>query len=433
MRLLLSTAALAFTLTLPACSVNPVTGEKEFTLMSASQEVSLGEQKYGPTQQQQGGRYVVDPDLNVYVNRVGQELAKISQRPDLPYEFVVLNNGTPNAWALPGGKIAVNRGLLMLLDDEAQLAAVLGHEIVHAAARHAARQMTQAAMVNVGLQAAGLAAQKAEYGQWILAGAGMGANAWQAHYGRDQELEADRYGVQYLLNAGYDGEAAVELQEKLVALSEGKQQGWMAALFASHPPSQERVERNRKLVAEQPGGDRNTAAFKRAVAQLMRDKPAYEAHTQAVAAANEGDIPAAMQAIREAIKKQPNEALFHITLAQLQMGQKQDAAALLEFKKAKDLNPEYYMGHLGMGLILKRQAQFPAATAALEVSMKFLPTVLAGYHLGELSLTRGDKDKARSYFEFAAQGEGEIAVAAREQLNRLVEAAPAATSPAPAK
>ena len=85
----------------------------------------------------QGGAYVVDPELNRYVREVGARLARASDRA-LPYEFVVLNNSTPNAWALPGGKIAVNRGLLVELDNEAELAAVLGHEIVHAAARHGA-------------------------------------------------------------------------------------------------------------------------------------------------------------------------------------------------------------------------------------------------------------------------------------------------------
>src|SRR5690606_7503443 len=108
-------------------------------------------------QQMQGGRYVVDPNLSVYVNEVGQKLARASHRPNLPYEFVVLNNDVPNAWAMPGGKIAINRGLLVLLEDESQLAAVLGHEVVHAAARHSAQQQTQSTLLGVGVMAAGLA------------------------------------------------------------------------------------------------------------------------------------------------------------------------------------------------------------------------------------------------------------------------------------
>lgn len=112
----------------------------------------MGAEQYIPTQQTQGGRFYVDPELTLYVQQVGQKLARVSDRPDLPFEFVVLNSSVPNAWALPGGKIAVNRGLLVLLEDEAELAAVLGHEIVHAAARHSAAAMSQQTLLNADWQ-----------------------------------------------------------------------------------------------------------------------------------------------------------------------------------------------------------------------------------------------------------------------------------------
>ena len=104
------------------CAVNPVTGKNQLSFVSAEQEVASGAKNYEPSQQSQGGRYVVDPELTVYVNKVGKKLAAVSDRPQLPYEFVVLNNDVPNAWALPGGKMAINRGLLTKLEDEAQLA-----------------------------------------------------------------------------------------------------------------------------------------------------------------------------------------------------------------------------------------------------------------------------------------------------------------------
>lgn len=404
---------------LAACSVNPVTGKKEFTIMSAEQEVSQGEQLYDSYQQQQGGRYTVDPDLSYYVNQVGKKLAKVSDRADLPYEFVVLNSSVPNAWALPGGKIAINRGLLTLLDDEAQLAAVLGHEIVHAAARHAARQMTQATLLNVGLMAAGVAAQESEYGQWVMAGAGVGAGAWQAHYGRDQELEADKFGVQYMVDAGYDPQGAVELQKKFVELSKGRQSNFMESLFASHPPSEERVKRNQELAAGHKSGARNKAAFDKAMQQVRRDQAAYDAHNQALAAAQKEDFNQALSLTAKAIKLQPRESLFHVTQGQLHMAAKQDTAALQSFQQAAKLNPEYYLGHLGIGLLQKKAGQTAAAAQALNASMKLLQTPIAAYHLGELALSGGDKANARKYFEFAAQGQGEVAEAAKAQLSRL--------------
>ena len=146
-------------LALFGCAVNPVTGKNELSFMSAQQEIAVGEKNYRPSRQSQGGDYYLNPTLQAYVAGVGRKLAAVSGQPDLPYDFVVLNNSVPNAWALPGGKIAINRGLLVYLEDESQLAAVLAHEVVHAAARHGAQQMTRGTLTSVGLAAVAIGAQ----------------------------------------------------------------------------------------------------------------------------------------------------------------------------------------------------------------------------------------------------------------------------------
>jgi len=403
-----------------SCTVNPVTGEKQLTLMSGSQEVALGEKNYLPYQQQQGGRYQVDPELSFYVTGVGKKLAAVSDRPQLPYEFVVLNNSTPNAWALPGGKIAINRGLLVMLDDEAQLAAVLSHEIVHAAARHGALQQTQNTLIQAGVMAVGIAAAKdSENAGWILAGAGLGAGVWQAKYSRNHELESDKYGVEYMVRAGYDPQGAVELQQKFVELSKGQKKDLMSALFASHPPSQARVERNRKLAALHPGGARNKANFERATKQLSKDAKAYKLHDQAMQAASKNNLPQALSLTQQAITIQPQESLFYITKGQLSLAQKKRVQALSAFKAANALNPEYFMGHLGEGLVYRLQHKQPAAISALKKSMGILATPTASYYLGEYAEASGDLSTAKSYFEFAAQGQGKIAEAAKEKLTQL--------------
>lgn len=404
-----------------ACSVNPVTGQRELTFMSASQEVSIGEQHYRPYQQQQGGLYILDPEVGRYVNEVGQKLARVSDRPELPYEFVVINSSVPNAWALPGGKIAINRGLLVLMEDEAELAAVLGHEIVHAAARHTARQHTRSALMGLGVVALGAAAQRSDYGQWIAAGAGLGATMWQAHYSRDQEFEADEFGIRYMVAAGYDPEGAVGLQKKLLSLSEGRQAGMLENLFASHPPSQARVDRNRELAQQKPSGTRNKAAYDRALAQIRRDQPAYDAHQQAIAAAQQEDFSRALTLTEQAIQAQPREALFHATKGQLLMANSDYSQARTAFRRATELHPEYYLGFLGLGLTAKRLNQNQEAERALTASMGLLQTPLASYHLGELALANNQRDQARSYFQFAAQAGGELGQAAQAQLKRMDE------------
>src|SRR5688572_26095985 len=200
--------AVAFAATfLGGCVINPVTGDRELALVSADQEIAIGEQQYEPSQQMQGGEYVLDPKLTEYVASVGQKLAAVSDR-QLPYEFKVLNSSVPNAWALPGGKIAVNRGLLTELKNESELAAVLGHEIVHAAARHGAKAQERGTLMQIGLAATQIGAALGGVDQnvsgLLLQGASLGAQLVQTKYGRNQELESDKYGMKYMKLGGYD-------------------------------------------------------------------------------------------------------------------------------------------------------------------------------------------------------------------------------------
>src|SRR5690606_8113010 len=146
-----------------ACGTNPVTGKREIQFVSEAQEIQIGQQNYAPMRQSAGGDYEVMPELTTYVNEIGQKLVAVSDgilvKPrDLPFEFTVLNNSVPNAWALPGGKIAVNRGLLTELGSEAELAAVIGHEIVHSLARHGAQSQERGMLLQGGLVAAQIGA-----------------------------------------------------------------------------------------------------------------------------------------------------------------------------------------------------------------------------------------------------------------------------------
>ncbi len=197
------------------------------------------------------------PALTAYVESVGNRLAAQAKR-DLPYEFHVLNDSTPNAWALPGGKIVVNRGLLTELNSEAELAAVLGHEIVHADAAHGARQQSKGMLTQVGMVAAmvfGSSMADSEMGQQVaMMVPQLGAQLITTKYGRDAERESDLYGMQYMSAAGYNPQGAVELQETFVKLSASRRSDWLSGLFASHPPSKERVANNKATAKTLPEG-----------------------------------------------------------------------------------------------------------------------------------------------------------------------------------
>ena len=212
-----------------ACAVNPVTGERNFQMYGPEWENQVGAQMYAPMKQSQGGEWTLDPELSAYVKQVGQRLAKQARRKEaLEFEFSILNDSTPNAWALPGGKIVINRGLLTELESEAELAAVLGHEIVHADAAHGARaqskgMLTQAgAMISMVILGSTIESQQArEVAMMVPA---MGAQMLTQKYGRDAERESDEYGMLYMSEAGYNPQGAVELQETFVKLSEGRNQ-----------------------------------------------------------------------------------------------------------------------------------------------------------------------------------------------------------------
>lgn len=417
-RFFISLILTALLSSLLSCSTNPVTGKSQWS-MPVSEQIAMGAQQYQPSQQQQGGRYVVDPEVNLYVSNVGQKVAAHADL-ELPYEFVVLNNDVPNAWALPGGKIAINRGLLVVLEDEAQLAAVLGHEVVHAAAEHSATQQRKSQLLGLGVVLAGVAGTQTEYGEAVALGAVVGAQAWQASYGRSQELQADKYGIEYMVEAGYDPQAAVELQQTFVKLSAsaGKQDP-ISALFASHPPSQERVDKNKSKAAQYPGGTRNKTAFQKAIAGMKADGPAYELNTAALKKASEEKWDEALSLSRSAIKKQPKEAMFYLTEGRILMAQGKHKEADKPLANARKLNPEYFLPSLLYGLNARTLGQNDNAKTSLESSMKLMPTAIGAYNLGEIALTAGDKLTAKNWFNQAAKDEGDIGKKAKQQLESL--------------
>ena len=404
---------------LSGCSVNPVTGKQELVFVSAAEEVQMGEQAYVPTQQSQGGVYDVDPELTAYVKSVGQKLGAVSDR-DLPYEFVVLNNSVPNAWAMPGGKIAINRGLLTELDNEAELAAVLGHEVVHAAARHSAQQMTRAMLSQVLVVATAVAASDSDYGSLAVGSAGLGAQLINATYGRGAELESDLYGMRYMSEAGYEPQGAVTLQETFVRLSQGGQQDWISGLFASHPPSQARVEANRKTAAELPPGGRLGAdAYRRAMQKTMQAMPAYSAYDEGRKALAEGDTGKALTLAERALDQFPEEANFHALRGDVRLVEKKFGSAATNYSRAIDRRSNFFYYHLQRGIAQNEQGNTDAAVLDLERSIELLPTAPAHYRLGNIARDRGEVDKAVQHYKVVAQSGGDYGQAASAELARL--------------
>ena len=404
---------------LAGCSVNPVTGDREIVLMSGSEEVQMGEQNYVPTQQSQGGQYDVDPELTRYVTSVGDKLAAVSDNP-LPYEFVVLNNSVPNAWALPGGKIAVNRGLLTELGSEAELAAVLGHEIVHAAARHTAQQMTRGMWMQGLVVATAVVTSDSDYGNMAVGSAGAAAQLATMKYGRSAELESDKYGMRYMSKVGYDPEGAVALQRTFLRLSEGNQQDWISGLFSSHPPSEERVQANIKTASRlPPGGDLGVARYQAAMQKTNAAKPAYDAYDDGRKALADEDVDKALVAANAALDLFPAEANFHALRGDVRLIQDEYDMAVTNYNRAIERRGTFFYYYLQRGIAKNELGQADSAAADLERSLRILPTAPAHFILGEISADKGDTTKAIEHYKVVAESGGDIGDAASARLVQL--------------
>lgn len=414
--------ALVAVVLLSGCGTNPVTGKREFQFVGEASEIRMGQQSYLPARQMQGGDYVIDPELTQYVRGVGERLARVSDRPDLPYEFVVLNNSVPNAWAMPGGKIAFNRGLLTEMQSEAELAAVMGHEIVHAAARHGAKNVERGTFLQAGLLALQVSQIDNEYGGMVVGLGNIGAQLISQKYGRQAELDSDLYGMRYMKQAGYDPSAAVDLQQTFVRITQasGRQSDWLSGLFASHPPAQYRVEQNREtLAALGAGGDYGRERYQQMIAPLLRNKPAYEAFDQGVKAMREGDVGKAARLAQQAINIEPREAKFYGLVGDTLLQQKDYDSAISYYQTAIERNPNYFQPYLTRGIALRAKGNLAQAQRDFQKSISLLPTATAYHGLGMIALNNGDRATAVKFLEQAAQSNSPVGTQARGTLAQI--------------
>ena len=405
------------TLLTSSCGVNPVTKKREFQIVSESEEIAIGKQNYAPARQSQGGDYIIDPELTAYVQSVGNKLAAVSDR-QLPYEYTVLNDSVPNAWAMPGGKIAFNRGLLYELNSEAELAAVMGHEMVHAAARHGAKSMERGMLMQGAMIAVGIGAQNTNYANLIVGGAKLSSQLATSKYGRDAESEADLYGMQYMKRAGYDPTAAVTLQETFVRLSADKKSSFIDGLFASHPPSPERVADNKRTLAQVgAGGEWGKEIYAQKVAKLKSTQAAYKAYDDGVKALAAKDTAKATTLAKQAIAVEPREARFQELLGDIALSQKKSLEALAFYEKAIKMQPDYFKPHIQSGIALFNMGKKTEAEAYLKRANELLPTAPSHALLGQIAEGRGETDVALQHYQMAADSNSEIG---KDALNRAV-------------
>ena len=235
-----------------ACATNPVTGKRQMSLLSEAEEMAIGQQQDVEIRRELG--VYDDPELQRYVNEIGQSLASKSHRPNLPWSFTILDSPAINAMALPGGYVYLTRGILAYLDDESELAGVLGHEIGHITARHAAQAYTRQMQAGIGLTILSIfVPSTAPFADLSATGLGV---LFMRH-GREAEIEADRLGVEYGSGAGFDPSGVPRFLATLArvsALSERGLPNWLS----THPAPESRVEKAEPVAGKFASPDAKT-------------------------------------------------------------------------------------------------------------------------------------------------------------------------------
>lgn len=233
-------------LLLVSCATNPVTGERQLALISEAQELEIGRSAAAEVQATIG--LVEAPELQQYVQHVGLTLARTSHRPNLPWSFAVVDDPTPNAFALPGGYIFLTRGMMTLMNSEAELASVLGHEIGHVTARHSVTAISRQQLAQLGLGLGGAFFPAVQPFGDVL---GAGLSLLFLKHGRDAERQADDLGFEYAVQHGYSGTEMADVFTALQRMGDDQRSplpGWLA----THPAEAERIEEVQKRIAAQP-------------------------------------------------------------------------------------------------------------------------------------------------------------------------------------
>ena len=415
---------------LNGCAVNPVTGRSELALMqmSSAQEAELGMRAFPAAIQQMGGE-VRDLQLQGYVQRVGRRVADAGHRPELDFQFRVVNQPTPNAFALPGGYIVITRGLMVHLENEAQLAAVLGHEVAHVTARHAAQGIQRGTLAQLAVSILGTATSDERYGALAVEAGQLGSLLIENSFSREQERESDRLGIDYMVAAGYDPLGAIELQEVFyLKLDQEQQPDWLNNLFRTHPFSKDRLAANRGYVQAKypvvisPGAAyRGEEAYLRAIRSLRETEAGYQLYSQAQALEAAGEPNLAIETLLEALRLAPDEAILHTAAGLAYLRQEDLITARRYLSQAVALSSDHYQPYLGLGYVHLKRQNYNEAIRNLQRSQDLLATAQGLFLLAEAYDESGQRDEAIPRYRGVAESDprGKLGQAARQRLLEL--------------
>ncbi len=359
------------------CATNPVPGRTQFMTVSEQEEIQIDRQ-YSPMQFSEDFGPVQDAALNAYVSGVGRGMVPGTHRPHLPYSFRVVNATYINAYAFPGGSIACTRGILTSLDNEAELAALLGHEIGHVNARHTAEQMSKGQLSNILVGGLSTVAGVASPGLGQIAATlgGFGAGAFLASYSRDNERQADALGTDYLVKAGYGPDGMVGLMEMLNSLHKSKP-GAIELMFATHPMSDERYQTAVNAVRTRYSASRGLPLYRE---RYMDNTARLRSITGAIQKMQKGDTALAAKKYSQAeahyqtaLRQAPNDYAGLVSMAKCQLIQKKYSEGVRFARQAKAAYPQEAQGHYLSGFAALNLKEYESAHQDFQTTQRLLP------------------------------------------------------------
>jgi predicted Zn-dependent protease len=407
------------------CAANPVTGKPQFMMVSEDEEIKIDKQHsphqfssdYGPLQ---------DTALNNYINQTGRTLASRTHRPHMPYSFRGVNATYVNAYAFPGGSIAATRGILLDLENEAQLAALLGHELGHVNARHTAEQMSKSTLINlfvgglstvVGTQSSGLGSLTSQLGM-------VGAGALLASYSRDNEREADALGLEYMVQAGYNANGFVGLMDMLRRTSKYKPTA-IELMFATHPMSDERYRTAVEAVDTQYRSSQSFSLYRDRymdhTAKLRKIKLTIEELQKGETLMAKDKYGEAEIHFSNALKQTPEDYAGLVMMSKCQLARKQYAESGSFAQKAKTVYPQEGQAYYLSGFAKIQKKDYASAYEEFKYYEKILPgnpntIFFEGLSLEGMQRIKESANEYYNYLKIVNQGEK-----AKHAYQRLVE------------
>lgn len=378
------------------CAVNPVTGRSELMLVSEGQEIQMGRELYPNALwgAEGGGGEYRDEKLKAYLKDIVLSIQRVSHRPDIPASFAVQNSSIPNAWAIPG-HVVMTRGLLAGLDNEAEFAYVMGHEIGHVSARHSARQMSYGMVSQLLLTGGGMALGGGAASNLAMSLGSIGSNLILLKYSRADELEADRLGVQYMAKLGYNPKNALGAQANVERIANEylrsvgqspEERGFFQDLLSSHPRTSTRLSEMQGIIRAAPmtsmrGDGTNRSRFQANIAGLKATNQAYrDYYDKAVRALKKGNTGEADSLISKGISGNPQQASFHALRGFIMLNRKSYSEAERDFGNALRLDSNYQPAYRGLGILNYARNDYRQSINYLTASLSLFPNDLPSHY-----------------------------------------------------